>query len=410
MPDIKLRDGSGVEQTYTGVDWITVPLADGTGTYTYGPLINFDVTSWNRIFADTSVLYREELFKDNYIIKLMNKDNLNDLYGAFADNKYITDLSNISVSTNGREGMINILSGCYNLKRGFDFAPILKAYFENSTNANSFGDWFQECYSMDQDYIQNALDTFYSYSQTMTAFPQSFLLEHNYQLKKLDLSKNLALTKNNNNYSRTWCIGREPTLQELTIYKAATENELTTNEYWSMESMYMLSSFRIPLGEDGQPYKAKMKGQTLDFSSDYVGYYYQIDSNIYTYGYPNKEHNVYYGVKSHTTLSDEEVKSRYDAVKQYDDWHSISDYNTKTTYDEQNVDSALLTSRYNHDSAVETINSLPDTSEYLAANGGTNTIKFKKYSGALTDGGGINTLTEEEIAVATAKGWTVTLS
>jgi hypothetical protein len=61
-------------------------------------------------------------------------------------------------------------------------------------------------------------------------------------------------------------------------------------------------------------------------------------------------------------------------------------------------------SRYNHDSAVETINSLPDTSAY-----GTNTIKFKGASGALTDGGAINTLTEEEIAVAAAKGWTVTL-
>ena len=36
MPDIKLRDGSGVEQTYTGVDTITVPLADGSGNFTYG--------------------------------------------------------------------------------------------------------------------------------------------------------------------------------------------------------------------------------------------------------------------------------------------------------------------------------------------------------------------------------------
>lgn len=64
-------------------------------------------------------------------------------------------------------------------------------------------------------------------------------------------------------------------------------------------------------------------------------------------------------------------------------------------------------SRYNHDSAVATINSLPDTSAYLAENGGTNTIKFKGESGKLTDGGAINTLTEEEIAVATAKGWVV---
>lgn len=62
---------------------------------------------------------------------------------------------------------------------------------------------------------------------------------------------------------------------------------------------------------------------------------------------------------------------------------------------------------YNHDSAVETINSLPDTSAYLAETGGTNTIKFKGNSGSKTNGGAINTMTAEEIAVAAAKGWTV---
>lgn len=64
-------------------------------------------------------------------------------------------------------------------------------------------------------------------------------------------------------------------------------------------------------------------------------------------------------------------------------------------------------SKYNHTSAVETINSLPDTSAYLATAGGTNTIIFKGEAGSATDGGAINTMTEEEIAVATAKGWTV---
>lgn len=60
-------------------------------------------------------------------------------------------------------------------------------------------------------------------------------------------------------------------------------------------------------------------------------------------------------------------------------------------------------SRYNKISAVETINSLPDYST-----GRSNTIKFKGAAGSSTDGGAINTMTEEEIAVATAKGWTVT--
>ena len=80
----------------------------------------------------------------------------------------------------------------------------------------------------------------------------------------------------------------------------------------------------------------------------------------------------------------------YQALKNDPDWYSLD----------------VNYSRYNHDSAVNTINSLPDCS----ASGGTNTIKFKGESGALTDGGAINTLTEEEIAVATAKGWTVSLS
>jgi hypothetical protein len=62
-------------------------------------------------------------------------------------------------------------------------------------------------------------------------------------------------------------------------------------------------------------------------------------------------------------------------------------------------------SSYNHDSAVETINSLPDVS----INGVKNTIKFKGIAGSKTDGGAINTLTPEEIAVADAKGWLVTL-
>ena len=85
---------------------------------------------------------------------------------------------------------------------------------------------------------------------------------------------------------------------------------------------------------------------------------------------------------------------------------------TSLNYDtlKDNPDSWATTteySRYNHDSAVATINSLPDTSAYLAANGGTNTIKFVGASGSATDGGAINTLTEEEIAVAVAKGWGV---
>lgn len=103
---------------------------------------------------------------------------------------------------------------------------------------------------------------------------------------------------------------------------------------------------------------------------------------------------------------------------------NITGYNSGITADKEVIDDATYQalkndadwftcyipySRYNHDSAVNTINSLPDTSAYLASAGGTNTIKFKGEAGSSTDGGAINTLTEAEIAVAAAKGWTVSL-
>jgi hypothetical protein len=98
----------------------------------------------------------------------------------------------------------------------------------------------------------------------------------------------------------------------------------------------------------------------------------------------------------------------------------ITKYNSGITKDKEVKDDAtyqalkndpdywtglLEYSRYNRASAARTLASLPDTSAY-----GTNTIKFKGASGSLTDEGAINTLTEEEIAVAASKGWTVSLS
>ena len=57
-------------------------------------------------------------------------------------------------------------------------------------------------------------------------------------------------------------------------------------------------------------------------------------------------------------------------------------------------------SRYNKTSAKETLTSLPYINE-------THTIKFNGEAGSATDGGAIKNLTSSEIAVATAKKWTV---
>ena len=134
--------------------------------------------------------------------------------------------------------------------------------------------------------------------------------------------------------------------------------------------------------DNGNAKTANWKSQTIDLTEN-GGVGHSNNNNLATTGDDD----------GYRLTKDTQITSlNYDTLKDNpDSWARTKEY-----------------SRYNHDSAVATINSLPDTSAYLAANGGTNTIKFVGESGSATDGGAINTLTEEEIAVAVAKGWTPT--
>ena len=125
--------------------------------------------------------------------------------------------------------------------------------------------------------------------------------------------------------------------------------------------------------DSGNPITVNWTNQAIDLSS---------------VGWANKGTFTILNYNSGIT-ADKEVKdaATYEALKEDPDWFSCD----------------VAYSRYNHDSAVATINSLPSST------GTGNTIKFKGEAGSATDGGAINTLTEEEIAVAAAKGWTVTL-
>lgn len=96
----------------------------------------------------------------------------------------------------------------------------------------------------------------------------------------------------------------------------------------------------------------------------------------------------------------------------------INSANDATGANVENINSYAVDvpyATYTRKSAVETINSLPDTSAALAAanaNGGTytNTIKFNYGAGsAYGSDYYMASLSAAEIAVATAKGWTVTL-
>ena len=168
---------------------------------------------------------------------------------------------------------------------------------------------------------------------------------------------------------------------------------------------FRLKRFTFVTNEDGTAKTAKWKNQTIDLTMN-VGFYdtnqnqdpadYATDKgSLIAFSMNITDFNS--GITVDKAVYDD---TTYQALKNDPDWFCLgTKYYPNSNY-----------SRYNHDSAVETINSLPDTSAYLATAGGTNTIKFYGASGSATDGGAINTLTEEEIAVAAAKGWTVTLS
>ena len=168
-----------------------------------------------------------------------------------------------------------------------------------------------------------------------------------------------------------------PSLDELVNIPLSNKAGVSTsNQFTDIYALYRIKNFTFEM-DGSQPYVVSWKNQKIDLTAN-LGYTTSMSIIL----------NYNSGI-----TADKEVKdaTTYEALKNNPDWFTAD----------------INYSRYNHDSAVATINSLPDTSAYLAANGGTNTIKFRGESGKLTDGGAINTLTEEEIAVATARGWTI---
>lgn len=154
---------------------------------------------------------------------------------------------------------------------------------------------------------------------------------------------------------------------------AATSNAFGNSSGATFAYCHRVKDIIFAMQEDGSPYVCNWKNQTIELHTC-VGYA-EWASNVLNY--------------NSGITADKEVKddATYQALKNDADW-----FTTNPVY-----------CRYNKLSAINTINSLPDVSQ-----GTGNTIKFRGAAGSNTDGGAINTMTEEEIAVAASKGWTVT--
>ena len=164
-------------------------------------------------------------------------------------------------------------------------------------------------------------------------------------------------------------------LDEIRGINPQTGTLTSNNFFYTFDHTYRVKDIIFATKTDGTPYTVKWKNQTIDLSQ-YVGWA----------GAANADKDIL-NYNSGITADDED-----------NDWSNNPNYWSKQ----------FMNSRFNHDSAVNLINSLPDTSAYLATqSGATNTVKFYTNAGSATPGGGVNALTEEEIAVAAAKGWSI---
>ena len=304
-------------------------------------------------------------------------ENLQNCQYMFSDCK----LERIPFDINCSQGPVSlssIFTNCKNLK------VLPKITAKPSTIDNMF--WScQKLREIPEDFFDNFDWSSITGSTTGWDGAMDTMFNSCYSLRYIPIHKiksNPAIGNSNsyfyNGFSNCYCLDELVDLP-LPFTGAWTSNTFGSGPYSGcFLRLSRLKSLTFALNE-GQPCVMNWKNQTIDLSQK-VGYANQT-FDIVAYNS---------GITADKQVTDD---ATYQALKNNPDW-----FTSKVKY-----------SRYNHDSAVETINSLPDTSAYLAANGGTNTIKFTGAAGSATDGGAINTLTEAEIAVAAAKGWTVSL-
>lgn len=419
MPDIKLRDGSGVEQTYTGIDTITVPLADGSGTWTYG-LTDEELTFSNSKYLftpATTPLFKKYLKRFKFTPKTDDNGTYYELRYFAYDVATTIDLRDIIVDANDvsviytqyffQNSEVSSFPTIINANNlGIGNGPILygRNHSITETEILKFLNYFT--------YQINGTDRSSSSQSQSCSFTNIGGYYYNILNPSDCLKKWHEIINNEQSYSNhssnpVYDISGFDYIKELKNIPVPYRNTkaITSGISFFGYSTYFPNTNSITFAtNNGEPYKVNWKNQTINLVEE-IGYNnrsWDSRNEKYAQGYWKEKNNIFYN-----TTDLEQAKLNYNKLKSQDNWFSWS--SKSGTYEGKNVYYSLLFSRYNHDSAVETINSLPDTSEYLTSAGGTNTIKFKGIQGALTDGGAINTLTEAEIAVATEKGWTVSM-
>ena len=313
-------------------------------------------------------------FIDNYGDKITTT-SISQITNMFDGSDELTEIP-FEINVNNNIPLNFMFNDCRKLL----YAP--KVNVMNLTSHITYSSLFANCYSLREipEWVGDLLEQDYNITSTNSGFgPWNSMFSHCRSIRIIPekVIKSMRNDKMTGIYYGVAYSKPFPglyCLDELLGIHCDNYN-FTSNQFNGFFTyLFRVKNITFATNEDGTPVIRPWKSQTIDLSTN-IGYTSSA-SQITSLGT---------SITANKRVIDD---ATYQALKNDPDWFSQD----------------LNYSRYNHDSAVATINSLPDCSAT-----GTNTIKFKGASGALTDGGAINTLTEEEIAVATAKGWTVSL-
>lgn len=368
-----IREKNGETTTYKPAEMAAAITAISGGSGGYIP--TDDDLTFSENIANLFVNNRWNWLLNNYGDKITTQ-NLGTLSGTFQGSSKLEEIKfSLNLKPSQSCSLLSAFSGCNNLKK----LPIITGVIGDTQNMCAY------CYNLQEipnewnaiNFTQLHTQTSYLYSRIGDTFKSC------YSLRKIpsDFLKQLYNNVNNNKYGYTgWMFSQCYCLDEIIGLRMGANintNNMFVNNFLSTSRLKKL----LFDTENGSPRIEQWKNQVIDLTTS--GY---LDNSSNA----SKKYILQYnsGITADKEITDD---TSYSLLKNDNDCFTCN----------------VAYSRYNKISAVETINSLPDTSAYLATAGGTNTIKFKGAAGSATDGGAINTMTEEEIAVATAKGWTV---
>lgn len=312
--------------------------------------------------------------------------NLFELNSISSNKLYIQSLfascTNLKrVKSSGETGLVNI-----NPNIAFD---------ASLAQSIGFGTLFSGCYSLvdanglftNETALERCIDSYVLGNTTGAYFYAIFqncyaLREIPTWFKKLKSTKTTTVIPSSSCYVFQNCFRSCYSLDEATdipITFKSLSGTVTTNLFsgaFYYAGRLKRITFETPTS-GGSAFVAPWQNQTIDL--------------VYT-GWIHSDYEADFLKYSNITSSKKVANSvDYNKLKNDPDW-----YTCNASY-----------SRFNRASAVELFNSLPNTKSYVTSSA-PNTIKLWYYGGESTDGKGMNTLSSSEIAIATAKGWTVT--